>query len=140
MKQKESTMSTGDRFNRLDNVTLKGRNVPSENNDVVLLEADGALISVRKEDIRELEDLGEGILMLRVNASARILFETLLTPHEAGGILSREALIEIRAEPTECSRCSTECSRPPPTECSRCSTEFGNFSSGGSGVFRRRLA
>ena len=130
-------MKPSDRHKELDRVTLTGRLKKSSDDDMVIIEADGALLSVRKDDVRGTEERPEGLSAVHVASDARILFETLLTPQEAGGILTRDIAIELRAEPTECSRCSTECSRCS-TECSRCaSLEFGGgFVSGG---FRRRL-
>jgi hypothetical protein len=132
-------MKIGDRLNRLDQVVLTGKKVKSESEDTIVLEADGALMSISKSDIRASEEQGAGVHVLYVNSNARILFETLLSPQEAGGILSREAMIEIRAEPTECSRCSTECSRCS-TECSRCATSELSSPGIAANVFRRRLA
>lgn len=125
----------------LRSISLKGKVIQSEG-DSVTLHTDGALLTINKSDIRATKELGGDERELRVAADAKIVFETLLTPAEAGGILSKEAVVQIvgsglRASgECECSRCTGgEC------ECSRCvDARFGNSIRGELGGFRRILA
>lgn len=124
----------------LDSISLKGKVVPCEGESVTL-RTDGALLTVHKRDIRSAKDVSADEQELIVASNAKIIFETLVSPAEAGGILSKEAVVQIvgpvvRASgECECSRCSGgEC------ECSRCTdARFGNSVLGELGAFRRIL-
>jgi hypothetical protein len=103
---------------RLDSVILTGRVVESTN-ETISLEAKGALLTVQLTDVREQRKISEDESVLLVAASAKMIYESLVSPRQADGILSREAVVEY----VECSRCvggQCECSRCVGVECSRC--------------------
>ena len=99
------------------------------------------LLTIKQSDIRSSQDAPNGEKELVVVADAKIVFETLVNPAEAGGILSKEAIVQIvgpalRASgECECSRCTGgEC------ECSRCTdARFGSRGLNEFGGFRRVL-
>jgi hypothetical protein len=107
---------------RLDSIVLKGR-VFSSNDQEITLETGNSLLTVSAKDVREMRKVEDDDRMkeLLVAADAKIIFETVVSPLEVAGILSKEVIVELAAGDTECSRCTTECSRCT-TECSRCST------------------
>ena len=117
-------------MNMLQSITLKGKVMESDDQGVTI-SSDGGLFTVVRADILEMTDPTEdGETGIRVVPTARIVFEALVTPVEAKGILSKEAVVEIvnkqfiyRGE-CECSRCTGgEC------ECSRCTDIAGRFGS-----------
>lgn len=123
----------------LHSITLRGRVAYAEG-DSTTLQTDGALLTIKQADIRSSQDAPNGEKEFVVAADAKIVFEALVNPAEAGGILSKEAVVQIvgpalRASgECECSRCTGgEC------ECSRCTN--ARFGSGLSefGTFRRVL-
>jgi hypothetical protein len=130
--QQSSARYEPSRVDRLDSILLKGRVYEVKEGESITLEAHGALLTVRYEDINEVRELSKDESELLVKSNAKIIYETLLNPQEVEGILSKDLMIEIGSaarEPTECSRCvPTECSRCAGTECSRC-VGFENFRS-----------
>ena len=107
----------------LDSILLKGKVLESRPNESITLEAQGATLTVRHQDVKRIRDISNDEKELLVSASAKIIYEALLNPAEAEGILSQDMMVRltVNQEPTECSRCVTECSRCV-TECSRCAT------------------
>lgn len=162
--EKKTSIPKSDRMN---SILLKGKIFEHTPGESLVLEADGAILTVNYKDIREVRPTGEeeAIKEVLVAPGAKITFETLLTPTEVSGILSKEAVIElVRGSMinryVECSRCSggececsrcveaglanrcVECSRCTggECECSRCVERVGNPAERSAGTFRRRLA
>ena len=127
----EDTMEKVDRINA---ITLKGREYEAKEGDLVSLQAKGALLTVRRQDILGSRDTPDGEKEILISRDAKVIYEALLHPEEAESILSQNAAVELvgsaaRNRCVECSRCTggeCECSRCIDTrinrcvECSRC--------------------
>ena len=116
------------RINRLGSVILKGQ-VLEDSDQWITISTEGAMLTVSREEIIDMKkgsDQGETEIM--VAPTAHIIYEALVSPVEAKGILSKEVVVEIldrnfiyRGE-CECSRCTGgEC------ECSRCVDYMGRL-------------
>jgi hypothetical protein len=130
--------STATKADWLDAIPLKGKVFESKGKEFITLEARGALVTVNQKDVRHSRDAGGGETEIFVAPDARITYETRVSPREASGILSREAMVEIVSAgrfaggECECSRCSggeCECSRCTggECECSRCTSDVGRL-------------
>ena len=161
-------MANLSRIERLDTIVLKGKLVEQKEGQSVTLDAQGALLTIAAKDIRDTRESAPGEKELLVAADAKIIYETIVRPIEAEGILSKDAVVQVigglrYSGECECSRCvggECECSRcvdmsrgrfAGECECSRCTggececsrcTNAGGLSGFGrilGGLFRRRI-
>jgi len=122
-------MADPSRFDKLDTIMLKGRVVEQQEGQYVTLDAQGAFLTVNAKDIKATRDVpGSTEKELVVASNAKIVYEAVIRPIEADGILSKDAMVAIVGGPRhtgecECSRCTGgEC------ECSRCTSVFAECS------------
>jgi hypothetical protein len=118
-----------DSRDKLDSIIIEG-NIIEKNNKKTVLESPDGLFTIDNSDIKESEELTSSISRIRIASDSKIVFETLVNPSQAKGIIAKEKIIGIyqRGNSVECSRCTDgpcECSRCVDTgisgyECSRC--------------------
>jgi len=162
----DQRMANLSRLERLDTIVLKGKVIEQKEGQSVTLDAQGALLTIAAKDIKDARDSGPGEKELVVAADAKIIYETIVRPIEAEGILSKDAVVQVvgglrYSGECECSRCTggececsrcvdrsrirytgeCECSRciGGECECSRCANVFSGFGRALGGLFRRRI-
>lgn len=151
-------------FDMVGAITLTGCEVATGEADILMLEMQGGLLKIRRGDLIHSSKAADGSVVVRIPRDAKIVYETIISPDEADGILAQRASVQfvdesLRNRCVECSRCSggeCECSRCVDSmrnrcvECSRCTggececsrcveAGFGSLPGRPESGFRRRL-